>query len=447
MITRRLRQFGLIALAALSLGPLAACERASSPSISAPAASPDARAPSTSPSSTELASSAAPTSPGTAASPKDTAPASTAAAPRSRAMTAEAFSELVRRLSEPDANFFSDNTISNETSYLQVASQIADRSRLGGAYIGVGPEQNFSYIALARPELAFILDIRRQNTLLHLLYKAMFEEATSRPHFLALLLGRPFDKASDPGPTAGVAAVLAAAEKNPPDEREFAATHARLRERIERGYGVHLDTNDKKTLEITHRSFLKDQLQLRFELHKKNGRLYPTLRELLSATEPSPSAEPAAQPSPPTPEAQARGGFLSTEEGFRFLKTMHAEHRIIPVVGDFAGDRAMPGIAAYLKEQAVPVSFFYVSNVEQYLFEPGVWTKWARNVAALPTDEKSFFIRAYLDQGRRHPAQLKGHRTATVLQRITDFNARQQKKPYESFWAVSTDGVPETPSR
>ena len=437
MITRRLRSFGLLALAALSLGPIAACERASSPSLSAPAASPDALAPA----DTEASRAAPPpASPEAATSTKEPAPAASAPQ-RKGAMTAEAFSDLVRRLSEPDVSFFSDNTISNETSYLQVASQIADRARIGGAYIGVGPEQNFSYIALARPDLAFIVDIRRQNMLLHLLYKALFEEATSRPHFLALLLGRPFDKASDPGATAGIAAVLAAAEKNPPEEREFSATHARLRERIERGYGVHLDTNDKKNLEVTHRSFLKGQLGLRFELHKANGRLYPTLRDLLSTT----GATGAEQPA--TPEAQARGSFLATEEGFRFIKTMHEEHRIIPVVGDFAGDRAMPGVAAHLKEQGIPVSFFYVSNVEQYLFEPAVWPKWSRNVAAFPIDDKSFFIRAYLDQGRRHPAQMKGHRTATVLQRIADFNARQQKKPYESFWAVSTDSAPETPAR
>jgi hypothetical protein len=437
MITRRLRSFGLLALAALSLGPIAACERASSPSLSAPAASPDALAPA----DTEASRAAPPpASPEAATSTKEPAPAASAPQ-RKGAMTAEAFSDLVRRLSEPDVSFFSDNTISNETSYLQVASQIADRARIGGAYIGVGPEQNFSYIALARPDLAFIIDIRRQNMLLHLLYKALFEEATSRPHFLALLLGRPYDKASDPGSSAGIAAVLAAAEKNPPDERELAATHARLRERIERGYGVHLDTNDKKNLEVTHRSFLKGQLGLRFELHKANGRLYPTLRDLLSTT----GATGAEQPA--TPEAQARGSFLATEEGFRFIKTMHEEHRIIPVVGDFAGDRAMPGVAAHLKEQGIPVSFFYVSNVEQYLFEPAVWPKWSRNVAAFPIDDKSFFIRAYLDQGRRHPAQMKGHRTATVLQRIADFNARQQKKPYESFWAVSTDSAPETPAR
>jgi hypothetical protein len=346
-------------------------------------------------------------------------------------MSVDAFADLVRRLSEPDAAFFSDNTISNETSYLQVASQMASHARPGGAYIGVGPEQNFTYIALARPDVAFILDIRRQNLLLHMLYKAMFDEATSRAHFVALLLGRPFDKASDPGPSAGIDAVIAAAEKSAPDEAVFTASHTRLRERIEAGYKIHLDTNDKKTLEVTHRAFLKDQLELRFELHKANGRRYPTLRELLRAKEGSGDA----------PREGARGGFLATEDAFRFVQAMHKENRIIPLVGDFAGDRAMPGLAAYLKEQKIPVSFFYVSNVEQYLFEPGVWPKWARNVAALPSDEKSLFIRAYLDQGRTHPSQMKGHRTATVLQRIADFNERQAKKPYQTFWAVVTEGV------
>jgi hypothetical protein len=349
-------------------------------------------------------------------------------------------------LSEPDANFFSDNTISNETSYLQVASQMSEMARPGGAYIGVGPEQNFTYIALARPDVAFIVDIRRQNLILHVLYKAMFEEASSRSHFLALLLGRPFDPASEPGPTATISAVIAAAEKRAPDEATFTASHTRLRQRIESGYGVRLDTNDKKTLEVTHRAFLKEQLELRFELHKPNGRNYPTLRELLQQTS-APGANASGSTQEPTSSRGARGSFLASEDAFRYVQKMHAEHRIIPLVGDFAGDRAMPGIAAYLKEQKIPVSFFYVSNVEQYLFEPGVWAKWTRNVEAMPVDEKSLFIRAYLDQGRTHPSQMKGHRTATVLQRITDFNARQAKKPFQTFWAVATEGVLEGASR
>jgi hypothetical protein len=60
-------------------------------------------------------------------------------------------------------------------------------------------------------------------------------------------------------------------------------------------------------------------------------------------------------------------------------------------------------------------------------------------VAALPVDDRSLFIRAYLDQGRRHPLQMKGHRSATVLQRITDFEDRQGKKPFTTFWDITTE--------
>jgi phosphatidate phosphatase APP1 len=101
----------------------------------------------------------------------------------------------------------------------------------------------------------------------------------------------------------------------------------------------------------------------------------------------------------------------------------------------------MPGVAAWLREHHLEVSAFYVSNVEQYLFEPGLWAKWSRNVTAMPVNDASLFIRCYLDQGKRHPKQMKGHRAATTLHSIAAFDAHQEKKPYPSFWAVATDGI------
>ena len=91
-----------------------------------------------------------------------------------------AFARLFADLSEPSGRYFSTNYVTNETSYLQVADQLEQEVQPGGAYLGVGPEQNFTYIALTQPQLAFILDIRRQNALLHLLYKAIFDVARSR---------------------------------------------------------------------------------------------------------------------------------------------------------------------------------------------------------------------------------------------------------------------------
>jgi hypothetical protein len=349
-------------------------------------------------------------------------PASTPAPPASAAPpAASSFGALVAALSEPDGPFFSDNVVSNETSYLQVAGALAKAAAPGGAYLGVGPEQNFTYLALTRPRVAFILDIRRRNMIEQLLYRAVFVEARSRAHFLALLVGRPWDEASDPGPGATVEAVIAHAEKSPPDEAVLAASHARLREVIQRD--LPLDAEDQKTLELVHRDFFKGQLDVRFELKPSQGRRYPSLRELLVARDP----------------AGAARGFLATEEAFRFVQTMEREGRVIHVVGDFAGDRAMPGIAAYLAREKIPVGAFYTSNVEQYLLEPKVWARWTRNVAALPVDGKSLFIRAYLDQGRKHPLQLEGQRTATVLQRVVDFEDRQAKKPYGTFWEIATE--------
>ena len=58
-------------------------------------------------------------------------------------------------------------------------------------YLGVGPEQNFTYITAVRPRMAFILDIRRGNLQEHLLYKALFELSADRAEFLSRLFSRP----------------------------------------------------------------------------------------------------------------------------------------------------------------------------------------------------------------------------------------------------------------
>ena len=85
------------------------------------------------------------------------------------------FAATIARLSEPGGYFDSDNLISNEKSYLQVVPALREAGSNGGAYVGVGPDQNFSYIAQVRPSIAFIIDIRRDNLLLHLLFKALFQ--------------------------------------------------------------------------------------------------------------------------------------------------------------------------------------------------------------------------------------------------------------------------------
>lgn len=76
-------------------------------------------------------------------------------------LPASEFTRLVQTLSEEGGYFFSDNFTSNEDSYLTVVDKMKELGATGGAYIGVGPEQNFTYIAKVRPRIAFIVDIRR----------------------------------------------------------------------------------------------------------------------------------------------------------------------------------------------------------------------------------------------------------------------------------------------
>ena len=109
----------------------------------------------------------------------------------SRTAAQSSFSAQVAALSEPAGYFDTDNLISNERSYLDVVPDLKKRGVKGGAYVGVGPDQNFSYIAAVRPEVVFIVDVRRDNLLLHLLFKALFAASRTRVEYLALLTGRP----------------------------------------------------------------------------------------------------------------------------------------------------------------------------------------------------------------------------------------------------------------
>src|SRR5437667_5845619 len=72
-------------------------------------------------------------------------------------LSAAEFARLIRECSEEGGFFRSDNFISNETSYLHIVDKLRQLGAAGGAYLGVGPEQNFTYIAKLRPRIAFIV--------------------------------------------------------------------------------------------------------------------------------------------------------------------------------------------------------------------------------------------------------------------------------------------------
>ena len=92
-------------------------------------------------------------------------------------------------------------------------------------------------------------------------------------------------------------------------------------------------------------------------------------------------------------KGQARS-YLSSEENFKVLKQLHEKNLLVPVVGNFAGPKAVKSVSRYLKDHDAVVSAFYLSNVEQYLQREGTWYNFCQNVSTLPLDESSTFIRS-----------------------------------------------------
>ena len=91
--------------------------------------------------------------------------------------------------------------------------------------------------------------------------------------------------------------------------------------------------------------------------------------------------------------------YLANESNFRVVKEMEGNNLIVGVTGDFTGPKALRAVGNYVRERHATITAFYVSNVESYLFRQGDdWKKFYANVATLPLDESSTFIRS-LSQG------------------------------------------------
>jgi hypothetical protein len=300
-----------------------------------------------------------------------------------RAPSSGAFAAQIAALSEPDGYFDTDNLISNERSYQQVFPELDRLKVRGGTYVGVGPDQNFSYIAGIRPSIAFIVDIRRDNLLLHLLFKALFEQASSRLEYLALLFGRPV-----PADLAGwrdsrVDRLVQYINRPPVDVKSLDLTRRRL-ETVIKGFGVPLSVEDLVTISSFHRRFIEGGLALQFESAGRPPRTYyPTYGDLLLETD----------------GAGRQRNYLASEESFQFVKSLQSRDRVIPVVGNLSGTKALAGIGRVMTERGEPLSAFYASNVEFYLDREGSYPRFIGNLSHMPHTSRAVIIRSIFNRG------------------------------------------------
>jgi hypothetical protein len=305
-----------------------------------------------------------------------------AAQPATDRFSDEAFAALVARLSEEGGAFPVENFVSNERTFQVVIPRLREHVKPGGVYIGVGPEQNFTFINAVRPAVAFIIDIRRQNMLEHLMYKVAFETAATRADFLSYIFSRPRppNLGTDTDVTTMLRAYLPIEPSKPlrisHEEAAIAALHSRFP-------GL-LNSKDDNTLKHLYSTFFEGGPLLTYvgprpPVTDPGRRGWATMATLLSATDGDGRQQ----------------SYLASEDNFLFVKHLQERNLIVPVVGDFAGQKAIRAVGEYLASRHLTVTAFYCSNVEQYLFRDTRFKPFYDSVATLPLDDTSTFIRAF----------------------------------------------------
>ena len=329
--------------------------------------------------------------------------------------SSSSFASTIASLSERGGYFDTDNLISNERSYLQVVSELRRQSVRGGAYIGVGPDQNFSYISEVRPTVAFIIDVRRDNQLLHLLFKALFAVSETRIEYLAQLTGRPVPPALNGWRQAPIDRLIGYLDKTAVSAEAIDARKRRIEEAL-RKTGVPLSAEDFATIAAFHRRFMDEGLSLRFN---STGRppqpYYPTYRDLLLETD----------------AAGKQANFLASEDSYQFVKTLQAQDRVLPVVGDISGPSALQAVGRAIAARGERLSAFYVSNVEYYLFSQGAYPRFVTNLRAIPRTRSAVLIRSVF--GRYSGLGRPGDASQSQLHPLDDLLGGYDDGRYRSY--------------
>jgi hypothetical protein len=301
------------------------------------------------------------------------------------------FWKIVNDFSEPGGTFQYENFVSNEVSYMDILPDLTRVVKTGGAYIGVAPEQNFTYIAAIKPKVSFILDIRRQNLVELLMYKALFEMSADRVEFISRLFSR--QKPTGIAANSSAEVIFKAFDQMKGDPDLYKQTLQAIRDRLkQRGFKPVGDDDEK--IDYIFNVFLRGgpRMDYTYASATPNNGL-PSYYNLMVATD-------------------GRGknwAYLDTEDRYQYIRQLQQKNLIIPLVADFGGKKTIQEIGKYLKQHGSMVSVFYLSNVEEYI--EGSWVQFRANLAALPTDDSTLLIRFI-------------PRANTVLARIPDLPTR-----------------------
>jgi hypothetical protein len=302
------------------------------------------------------------------------------------------FWQLITEVSEPNGRFQYENFVSNEYSMQSVIPLLKAKTKPGGVFIGVGPEQNFTYIAALHPKIAFIIDIRRQNLLEHLIYKAIFELSQDRAEFISFLFSR--KRPAGLGVSTTAEELFKSYNAVPGEQSLFDQNLERIIDHLTIGHEFLLNEDDQNNIRYVYTTFYRNGPALDYTVGGFFGfDAPPTYADLMTADD----------------GQGIMRSFLASEENFQTVKTLQDTNLVIPVVGDFAGAKAVREVGRYLTAHHAALTVFYLSNVERYLFDSkDAWRRFYANVAILPYDAQSLFIRSIFDAGYGSTSKLSG---------------------------------------
>ena len=190
-------------------------------------------------------------------------------------------------------------------------------------------------------------------------------------------------------------------------------------------HGFALSDEDLHALREVYTAFSEAGPDLKYSFRSsRHGRPFPSYTELMTATD----------------DQGVPRSFLANEESYQALRELQRRNLIVPVVGDFAGSKALKAVAAYLAARGLTVTAFYTSNVEFYLFRNDDWRRFYSNLAALPVDRRSVLVRSvfrgFRGFGMNYPgASLEGR---LVLDPIEDLVAVFRRGEIASYGDVIT---------
>jgi hypothetical protein len=315
--------------------------------------------------------------------PRAQAPAGQAAAAPSAPVTLPAklsdadFWKLSTEFSEPNGYFRSDNLLSNEVWFQYLVPELKAYLPKDGVYLGVGPEQNFTYIAALEPRMVIIFDIRRGNLHTHLMYKALFELAKDRADFVSLLFSR--QRPAELTKESTVQQIFTAVAAAPTSQERYKENLKRITDHLTKTRSLPLVPEDLNGIDYVYGNFHYFGPGINYNSSSSGGGgrgAMSTYASLMTATDGN----------------NVSRSYLANDELFSVMKRLHEKNLLVPVVGDFAGPKAIRSVGKYLKAANATVTAFYLSNVEQYLGQNGVWQNFCNNFASLPLNEKSTFI-------------------------------------------------------